>query len=76
MSGNVMEWVSDWYSLTYYQEQVRDDPTGPETGSIKIEKGGWWGPADDSGESVGRAAVKYYADPPFSKLLRLSLDNC
>ena len=64
MSGNVMEWVADWYSVTYYQEGVRDDPAGPDKGTIKIEKGGWWGPAGDSGEYVGRAAFKYYEDPP------------
>ena len=57
MAGNAMEWVADWYSTTYYTKRVRDDPTGPETGSIKIEKGGWWGPADDSGAFVGRARV-------------------
>jgi formylglycine-generating enzyme required for sulfatase activity len=65
MAGNVMEWVSDWYSTTYYSEGVRDDPTGPADGSIKIEKGGWWGPPDDAGAYIGRAAFKYYEDPPF-----------
>lgn len=65
MAGNLMEWVSDWYSTTYYSEGVRDDPTGPADGSIKIEKGGWWGPPDDAGAYIGRAAFKYYEDPPF-----------
>ena len=45
MAGNAMEWVADWWSATYYAEGVGDDPTGPATGAIKIEKGGWWGPA-------------------------------
>ncbi len=65
MAGNVMEWVSDWYSTTYYGEGVRDDPTGPADGSIKVEKGGWWGPPDDAGAYIGRGAFKYYEDPPF-----------
>ncbi len=60
MSGNLMEWVSDWYSTTYYGEKVRDDPTGPETGSRKVEKGGWWG-ADPY---VARAAYRHFEDPP------------
>ena len=65
MAGNVMEWVNDWYSTTYYAERVRDDPTGPADGSIKVEKGGWWGPPDDAGAYIGRGAFKYYEDPPF-----------
>ena len=65
MAGNAMEWVADWYSTTYYGEGVRDDPAGPADGSIKIEKGGWWGPPDDAGAYIGRAAYKHFEDPPF-----------
>jgi formylglycine-generating enzyme required for sulfatase activity len=64
MAGNAMEWVTDWYSTTYYGKLVRDDPTGPEVGGIKIEKGGWWGAFQDSGEYVGRAAYRHFEDPP------------
>ncbi|HUQ44292.1 MAG TPA: SUMF1/EgtB/PvdO family nonheme iron enzyme [Candidatus Limnocylindria bacterium] len=46
MAGNAMEWVADWHSGTYYADSPREDPQGPATGSIKIEKGGWWGPPD------------------------------
>jgi len=65
MAGNAMEWVSDWYSTTYYGEGVRDDPTGPADGSIKVEKGGWWGPPDDAGAYIGRGAYRHFEDPPF-----------
>jgi formylglycine-generating enzyme required for sulfatase activity len=64
MAGNAMEWVADWWSSTYYGQRVADDPTGPATGSIKVEKGGWWGPAGDSGAYVGRAAYRHFEDPP------------
>jgi formylglycine-generating enzyme required for sulfatase activity len=64
MAGNAMEWVADWWSTTYYGEQVRDDPTGPASGSIKVEKGGWWGPRDDVGAFVGRGAYRHFEDPP------------
>ncbi len=43
MAGNAMEWVQDWLSVTYYQRDISENPTGPQTGVIKIEKGGWWG---------------------------------
>jgi formylglycine-generating enzyme required for sulfatase activity len=60
MAGNAMEWVGDWYSPTYYQDSPTDDPTGPERGSIKIERGGWWG----SNPAVARTAYRHPEDPP------------
>ncbi len=60
MAGNAMEWVADWYSGTYYRQEVRDDPTGPEVGSKKVEKGGWWGAVP----YVARSAYRHFEDPP------------
>lgn len=60
MGGNAMEWVQDWLSDVYYKRSPKDDPTGPENGRFKIEKGGWWG----SNPFVTRSAAKYYEDPP------------
>ncbi|NNE68816.1 MAG: SUMF1/EgtB/PvdO family nonheme iron enzyme [Rhodothermales bacterium] len=63
MSGNVMEWVSDWLTLDYYQNGLMIDPQGPASGRIKIEKGGWWG----SNPFVARAAYHHFEDPPVYK---------
>jgi formylglycine-generating enzyme required for sulfatase activity len=60
MAGNAMEWVSDWMSYSYYEEEERIDPQGPVIGSIKIEKGGWWG----SVPYVARSAYRHFEDPP------------
>ncbi|NNF65832.1 MAG: SUMF1/EgtB/PvdO family nonheme iron enzyme [Acidimicrobiia bacterium] len=60
MSGNVMEWVADWLSFSYYAESPEVDPEGPDVGSIKVEKGGWWG----SLPYVARAAYRHFEDPP------------
>jgi formylglycine-generating enzyme required for sulfatase activity len=59
MAGNVMEWVQDWLSSDYDPESVTD-PTGPRTGVIKVEKGGWWG----SNALVARSAYRHFEDPP------------
>jgi formylglycine-generating enzyme required for sulfatase activity len=41
MSGNVWEWVADWYEDSYGAEAVAD-PTGPDSGTYKVLRGGSW----------------------------------
>jgi sulfatase modifying factor 1 len=46
MSGNVWEWVSDWYAPNYYTRAQYLDPQGPEGGLMRIVRGGAWVNAD------------------------------
>ena len=40
MSGNVAEWCQDRYGR--YSSDAETDPTGPETGTIRVYRGGYW----------------------------------
>lgn len=40
MAGNAAEWVSDWYSPTYYAESPAADPKGPADGKERVTRGG------------------------------------
>ena len=42
MAGNVWEWVSDWFDAAVYQDEKREDPQGPDSGTSKVLRGGNW----------------------------------
>lgn len=56
MSGNVWEWVQDWYSATYYSASPEQNPAGPSTGSQKVRRGGAWSSVQQECRTVNREA--------------------
>lgn len=40
MSGNVWEWVNDWYSSEYFANMPERNPKGPDQGTQRVAKGG------------------------------------
>jgi formylglycine-generating enzyme required for sulfatase activity len=42
MTGNVWEWVWDFYDWNYYKASPSDDPQGPGEGQYRVMRGGAW----------------------------------
>jgi len=60
MSGNVLEWVQDWYDSDFYtQEKVAVNPVNETKGDWRVVRGGSW--FNDPGDL--RASNRSWADP-------------
>jgi formylglycine-generating enzyme required for sulfatase activity len=64
MSGNVREWVNDWYSSSYYSSSPQNNPPGPATGSYRVVRGGSWNVNSDN----CRASIRGATSPLYAGL--------
>ena len=64
MHGNVGEWVWDWYGD--YDTQAQTDPTGPASGTLRVNRGGGWNDFAKNLRSAYRATL-----PPDSSSFNL-----
>jgi len=42
MSGGMWEWCADFYGESYYSETTAGDPRGPDSGRLRVIRGGAW----------------------------------
>lgn len=57
MSGNIREWVADWYSPTYNVESPVPDPLGPELGEKRSVRGSSYQDSADPSISAHRFSL-------------------
>ena len=61
MSGNVAEWVNDYYGSDYYRSSPERNPRGPADGEYRVIRGGSWD-ADPAAVSHGRRGFSASVD--------------
>ena len=75
MSGNVCEYVQDFFSLTTYTEEAQWNPKGAEEGTSRVYRGGSY----ERPAWQVRLASRYGSDPSVRRIengFRLAMDIC
>ena len=56
MGGNVREWVQDWFATSYTLQAPYDNPSGPDSGKLRVLKGASWHDSEKSSMIEARFA--------------------
>ena len=62
MSGNVWEWVNDWYDDNYYSVSPPTNPLGPVSGTYRVLRGGSW----NYNTNFARSSFRSYDWPDYA----------
>jgi formylglycine-generating enzyme required for sulfatase activity len=60
MSGNVMEWVNDWFN--YYSSGAQTNPLGPVSGASRVLRGGFF----TYDTAYVRSSFRYASTPDYT----------
>ena len=66
--GSVANWCLDWYAPFVASDAVAVDPVGPETGTQRVYRGGFWGYIDPNAAAQCRLASRHGKEPDNNKL--------